>query len=66
MRRCGLDRVSTPARRCDCYGNQVLIAETEQGHGILGVVDGLAPKGIEGEADIEWRKKFLRQIGYKL
>ena len=45
---------------------QVVIAETEQGRGILGVVDGLAPKGVEGEADIEWRKKFLRQIGYKL
>lgn len=45
---------------------QVLIAETSQGRGIVGVVDGLAPKGIEGEADIEWRRKFLRQIGYKL
>ncbi len=45
---------------------QVLIAETEQGRGILGVVDGLAPKGVEGEADIQWRKQFLRQIGYKL
>jgi adenosine/AMP kinase len=45
---------------------QVLIAETGQGRGILGVVDGLTPKGVEGEADIEWRKKFLRQIGYKL
>lgn len=45
---------------------QVLIAETDQGRGILGVVDGLPPKGVEGDADIEWRKKFLRQIGYKL
>lgn len=45
---------------------QVLIAETRQGRGIVGVIDGSAPKGIEGEADIEWRKKFLRQIGYKL
>ncbi len=45
---------------------QVLVAETIQGRGILGVVDGLPPKGVEGEADIEWRKKFLRQIGYKL
>ncbi|HRT56756.1 MAG TPA: adenosine-specific kinase [Candidatus Paceibacterota bacterium] len=45
---------------------QVVIAETSQGRGILGVVDGSAPRGIEGEADIEWRKKFLRQIGYKL
>jgi uncharacterized protein len=45
---------------------QVLIAETGQGRGILGVVDGLAPKGVEGPLDIEWRKSFLRQIGYKL
>ena len=45
---------------------QVILAETDQGRGILGVVDGFPPKGVEGEADIEWRKKFLRQIGYKL
>jgi hypothetical protein len=45
---------------------QVVIAETSQGRGILGVVDGQAPRGIEGEADIEWRREFLRQIGYKL
>jgi uncharacterized protein len=45
---------------------QVLIAETAQGRGIIGVVDGLPPKGAETEPDIEWRKKFLRQIGYKL
>jgi adenosine/AMP kinase len=45
---------------------QVLLAETAQGRGILGVIDGFAPKGIEGDADIAWRKGFLRQIGYKL
>ncbi len=45
---------------------QVLVAETSQGRAVLGVVDGLSPKGVEGEADIERRKKFLRQIGYKL
>jgi uncharacterized protein len=45
---------------------EVIIAETEQGRGILGVVDGFAPKGVEGEDDITWRKGFLRQIGYKL
>ncbi len=45
---------------------QVLIAETEQGRGIVGVVDGSKPKGVETDGDIEWRKKFLRQIGYKL
>jgi len=45
---------------------QVLIAETAQGRGIVGVVDGLTPKGAEAEPDIAWRKNFLRQIGYKL
>ena len=45
---------------------EVILAETEQGRGILGVVDGFAPKGVEDEGDIQWRKDFLRQIGYKL
>jgi uncharacterized protein len=45
---------------------EVLVAETELGRGIIGVVDGFSPKGIEGEEDIRWRKEFLRQIGYKL
>lgn len=45
---------------------EVLVAETDQGRGILGVVDGAASKGIEGPQDIEWRKGFLRKIGYKL
>jgi len=44
---------------------EVIIAETEQGRGILGVIDGFASKGIENEDDIQWRKDFLRQIGYK-
>ncbi len=44
---------------------EVLVGETELGRGILGVVDGSAPKGIEGEDDIAWRKGFLRKIGYK-
>ncbi len=44
---------------------QVLVVETGQGRGILGVVDGEAPKGVETEADITWRRNFLRQIGYK-
>lgn len=43
----------------------VIIAETTQGRGILGVIDGVATAGIEGEEDIEWRKGFLRMIGYK-
>jgi adenosine/AMP kinase len=45
---------------------EVLVAETEQGRGILGVVDGFSPKGIEEEEGITWRKNFLRMIGYKL
>ena len=44
---------------------EVLVAETKQGRGILGVVDGSTPKGIEGEEEIAWRKGFLRKIGYK-
>ncbi len=45
---------------------EVLIAETEQGRGILGVIDGAKPKGIETDADIKWRKDLLRKIGYKI
>ena len=45
---------------------EVVIAETEQGRGILGVVDGASPRGVETEADVNWRKGLLRQIGYKL
>ncbi len=44
---------------------QVIVAQSDQGRGILGVIDGFSPKGIEGEDDIAWRKNFLRQIGYK-
>jgi adenosine/AMP kinase len=45
---------------------EVLVAQTDQGRGILGVVDGFSPQGIEGDEDIAWRKGFLRQIGYKI
>jgi adenosine/AMP kinase len=44
---------------------QVVVAETEQGRGIMGVIDGFKPKGIEDENGIKWRKGFLRNIGYK-
>ncbi|MDP2646826.1 MAG: adenosine-specific kinase [Desulfobacterales bacterium] len=44
---------------------QVIIAETDQGRGILGVVDGFASRGIETEKDIQFRKDLLRKIGYK-
>ena len=45
---------------------EVVVAETEQGRGVLGVIDGFRPAGVEGEEDILWRKDLLRQIGYKL
>ena len=45
---------------------EVLVAQTGQGRGILGVVDGFAPQGAEDEEGIAWRKDFLRRIGYKL
>jgi len=45
---------------------EVLVAETEQGRGIIGVVDGFVPKGIEKDEDVEKRRKFLRTINYKL
>ena len=45
---------------------QVIVAETEQGRGIMGVIDGYRPKGVETEKDVQNRKQFLRKIGYKL
>lgn len=45
---------------------EVIVAETEQGRGILGVVDGYSPKGIEKEADKNARKTLLRNFGYKV
>jgi uncharacterized protein len=44
---------------------EVLVAQTGQGRGILGVVDGFSPQGVEDEEGITWRKDFLRMIGYK-
>jgi len=44
---------------------QVIIAETPQGRGVMGVIDGNSPKGIELDSDIANRKQFLRNIGYK-
>jgi uncharacterized protein len=44
---------------------EVLVAETDLGRGVLGVVDGESPKGVETQEDIAWRIDFLRQIGYK-
>jgi uncharacterized protein len=44
---------------------EVILAESEQGRGILGVIDGSSPMGVEDEAGREWRHGFLRKIGYK-
>ncbi|MFA6472350.1 MAG: adenosine-specific kinase [Candidatus Latescibacterota bacterium] len=45
---------------------EVILAETEQGRGVLGIIDGFHTQGIEDGEEIAWRKNFLRQIGYKL
>ena len=44
---------------------QILVAETEQGRGVVGVVDGSPPRGVEGDAEKATRHEFLRKIGYK-
>jgi adenosine/AMP kinase len=66
-----LDKVKSVPEVCNIYlatANpfQDILAETEQGRGVLGVVDGYASKGIESEQDVAERKSFLRKIGYKL
>jgi len=45
---------------------EVVVAETQTGRGIMGVIDGLKPQGVESVEDISWRKDLLRKIGYKL
>jgi adenosine/AMP kinase len=45
---------------------QVIVAETEQGRGILGVIDGVKTQGVESQEDVQKRKDFLRMIGYKM
>jgi len=44
---------------------EVVIAQTEQGRGILGVIDGFSPRGVEDEKGVAWRKDILRKFGYK-
>jgi len=66
-----LDKVKNTPEVCTIYAAtanpiEVIIAETEQGRGIIGLVDGFKSKGIEKEEDIKVRKEFLRKIGYKL
>jgi len=45
---------------------EVIVAESAQGRGVLGVIDGAPPKGVEGPDDVKHRREFLRKIGYKL
>jgi len=66
-----LDKIKQVPETCTVFAAtanpvEVVIAETEQGRGIVAVVDGLKSKGIETEEDIRERKRFLRKIGYKL
>jgi len=66
-----LDKIKKVPEVCTIYAAtsnplEVIIAETKQGRGIVGVIDGLKSKGIETEEDIRARKEFLRKIGYKL
>lgn len=66
-----LNRIKLVSEVCNIYcatANplQVIIAETKQGRGVLGVIDGATPLGIEKEEDVKERKEFLRKIGYKL
>ncbi len=44
---------------------QVIVASTDQGNGVLGVIDGSSPRGVEGEEGLQWRHGLLRKIGYK-
>jgi adenosine/AMP kinase len=66
-----LPRLREVAEVCTIYAAtanplQVLVAETEQGRGIIGVVDGFSPSGMETAKDVSDRKEFLRKTGYKL
>jgi len=66
-----LDKVKQVPEVCTIHAAtanpiEVIVVETDQGRGILGVVDGMKSKGIETEADIKARRDFLRKIGYKL
>ncbi|MEM2440250.1 MAG: adenosine-specific kinase [Candidatus Bathyarchaeia archaeon] len=66
-----LDKIRKVPEVCTIYAAtanplQVIVAETEQGRGIIGVIDGFKSRGIEKEEDMKARKGFLRKIGYKL
>ena len=66
-----LGRIKEVPEVCTIYAAtanplEILVAETKQGRGILGVIDGLKSKGIENKEDVQERKEFLRKIRYKL
>jgi len=66
-----LGRVKNVSEVCTIYAAtanplEVIVAETRQGRGIVGVIDGSKSNGIETDSDVEKRKDFLRRIGYKL
>ena len=66
-----IDKIKQVPEVCTIYAAtanplEVIVAETEQGRGIVGVIDGFKTKGIETEKDVETRREFLRKIGYKL
>jgi adenosine/AMP kinase len=66
-----LDKIKNVPEMCTIHAAtanplEVIVAETQQGRGIVGVVDGFASEGIETQEDIKKRKEFLRKIGYKL
>jgi len=66
-----LNAVKSVTEVCSVYcatanPTEVIVAETDQGRGILGVVDGVRTKGVETPADVKVRREFLRTIGYKL
>jgi len=66
-----LNAIKSCAEVCSIYcatANpvEVILAESSQGRGVLGVIDGFSPKGVEGPADLQWRKDLLRKIGYKI
>lgn len=65
-----LNTIKTVPEVCDIFcatanATNVIVAEAEGGRGIMGIIEGQKPKGVEGEEDIAWRKNFLRTIGYK-
>lgn len=65
-----LNQIKTVAEVCSVFAAtanplEVIVADNGVGRGILGVIDGFKPKGVENEEDIHWRKELLRKIGYK-